>query len=299
MATGKRYYWIKLKESFMTSDSVDYLMNQPDGANYVVLYQMLCLKTINTDGRLSRQIGEIIIPYDVKKIQRDCKYFSADTIRVALELFRSFGLIYEDLDGTLVLTDHANLVGSETDYSQQKRIQRQNALSLPAVDTGVDNVHQSVHTEIDIRDRDKRLEIRDRDKDIDTRRKTRACAREDAEEPTPLGRVMSFYMDKLNPTPSSTVVSAVQAYLEKLDADVIIHAMRVAIDERKTSWSYIQGILRRYAKEDLTTMNAVLESEQRHQERKEGRDAGTNRAAAGSDGNAKKTWDIHSDLDDE
>ena len=73
MATGKRYYWIKLKESFMTSDVVDFLMSQKDGANYVVLYQMLCLKTINTDGRLSRQIGEIIIPYDVEKIQRDCK----------------------------------------------------------------------------------------------------------------------------------------------------------------------------------------------------------------------------------
>lgn len=41
MATGKRYYWMKLKESFMTSDTIDYFMGQPDGANYVVLYQML------------------------------------------------------------------------------------------------------------------------------------------------------------------------------------------------------------------------------------------------------------------
>lgn len=106
MATGKRYYWIKLKESFMTSDTIDYFMEQPDGANYVVLYQLLCLKTINTGGRLSRQIGEITIPYDVAKIQRDCKWFSADTIRVALNLYLSVGLIYEDVDGTLVLTDH-------------------------------------------------------------------------------------------------------------------------------------------------------------------------------------------------
>ena len=35
MATGKRYYWIKLKDSFMSSDMIDYLMGQPDGANYV------------------------------------------------------------------------------------------------------------------------------------------------------------------------------------------------------------------------------------------------------------------------
>jgi len=25
MATGKRFYWMKLKESFMTSDTIDYL----------------------------------------------------------------------------------------------------------------------------------------------------------------------------------------------------------------------------------------------------------------------------------
>ena len=76
MATGKRYYWMKLRENFMTSDTIDYFMSQPDGANYVVLYQMLCLKTINTEGRLSRKIGEIIIPYDIPKIQRDMKWFS-------------------------------------------------------------------------------------------------------------------------------------------------------------------------------------------------------------------------------
>lgn len=69
MATGKRYYWIKLKETFMTSDAVDFLMGQPDGANYVVLYQMLCLKTINTGGRLERHIGEVIIPYPSRKVE--------------------------------------------------------------------------------------------------------------------------------------------------------------------------------------------------------------------------------------
>lgn len=163
MATVKRYYWMKLKESFMTSDTIDYFMSQPDGANYVVLYQMLCLKTINTDGRLSRQIGEVIIPYDIPKIQRDLKWFSTDTIRVALELFKAVGLVYEDVDGVLTLTDHKNLVGSETNWAQQKRNQKLNAsepaplLGGHAVESGVENFHPDI--EIDIRD--KRL-----DKDI-------------------------------------------------------------------------------------------------------------------------------------
>ena len=165
MATGKRYYWIKLRESFMTSDTVDFLMSQKDGANYVVLYQMLCLKTINTGGRLSRQIGEYLIPYDVEKIQRDCKWFSADTIRVALNLYKGCGLIYEDVDGVLVLAEHDSMVGSETNWAAQKRNQRN---ELPAPQEGGQcppdcppNVPENVHP--DIRDKDIR------DKSSDTR----------------------------------------------------------------------------------------------------------------------------------
>ncbi len=88
MATGKRYYWIKLKDSFMSSDEIDYLMSQPDGANYVVLYQMLCLKTINTDGCLVSKIGEMLIPYDAEKIQRECKWFPLSTVRLALSVYK-------------------------------------------------------------------------------------------------------------------------------------------------------------------------------------------------------------------
>ena len=168
MATGKRYYWMKLKESFMTSDTVDYLMSQPDGANYVVLYQMLCLKTINTNGRFSRQIGEMIIPYDIGKIKRDCKWFSIDTIRNALTLFKSFGLIYEEVDGTLVLSNYEEMVGSETDWGEKKRRQRNS--ELQSGDNSGDNVPLPVPENVPTDIRDKILDIRDEEnRDEDTR----------------------------------------------------------------------------------------------------------------------------------
>lgn len=183
MSKPKRYYWMKLKDSFMTSDVIDYFMSQPDGANYVVLYQMLCLKTINTGGRLSRQIGELIIPYDAEKIQRDCKWFSIDTVRVALKLYQAVGLIYEEMDGTLVLTDHKNLVGSETDAAARMRISRENKAALPP--RSVTNGEQSaniVTPEIDIRDRDKRLE-----KDIreEEEKKGKKAPADEPPSPTP------------------------------------------------------------------------------------------------------------------
>lgn len=173
MATGKRFYWMKLKESFMTSDTIDYFMSQPDGANYVVLYQMLCLKTINTDGRLSRQIGEVVIKYDIPKIQRDLKWFSADTIRVALNLYKSFGLVYEDIDGVLALADHNNLVGCETDWGEKKRRQR-NSPALQSGDNVPTDVPTTVPIEIENRDRDK--EIRDKSLDTDIEDTEDSCA---------------------------------------------------------------------------------------------------------------------------
>ena len=180
MATGKRFYWIKLKDTFFTSDTVDFFMSQPNGANYVVLYQMLCLRTANTGGRLSRQIGEIIIPYDIAKITRDCKWFSEDTVRVALELYKKFGLVYEDTDGTLVMSDHNSLVGSETDYAYQKQAQRvrdrmEKEQALLSDGNNVDSVHTDVHDDVcknvhtDIRY--KRLDIRDKDIDIKDKEK--------------------------------------------------------------------------------------------------------------------------------
>lgn len=165
MATGKRYYWMKLKESFMTSDTIDYFMSLPNGANYVVLYQMLCLKTINTEGRFERKIGAVLIPYDVEKIRRDTKWFSADTIRVALNLYMQFGLIYTDENGVMVIANHKNLVGSETDWAEKKSRQRMNANSVPAlpdVDKGGDNVP----TNVPIENRDKRIENREQSLDF-------------------------------------------------------------------------------------------------------------------------------------
>ena len=160
MATGKRYYWLKLYEDFLTGDIVDYLMtkNGVNGASYIILYEMLCIKAINTCGRLEYQVGEVIIPYDVDKIQRDLKWFSSDTIIVALNIFKSLGLIYEDVNGTLVLVDHNKLVGSETDYAERNRrlrAQQQNQ-ALPNAEH---NLYSDVYTDIEIdKEIDKEIE---------------------------------------------------------------------------------------------------------------------------------------------
>lgn len=120
----KRFYWLKLNAEFMQGDIVDFLMSQKNGANYVVLYQMLCLKTINTQGQLASEIGDILIPFDEEKIERECKWFDIDTIRVAMNLYSKLGLIYEQENGIIRISKFEDMVGSETYWAKQKKLER-------------------------------------------------------------------------------------------------------------------------------------------------------------------------------
>lgn len=120
----KKFYWLKLKSEFMNGEIIDFLMSQKNGANYVVLYQMLAIKTMNTRGKLCSEIGDVIIPFDPDKIQRECKWFDIDTIRVAMELYCKLGLMYKDEDNILRIANFEEMVGSETYWAKQKRLQR-------------------------------------------------------------------------------------------------------------------------------------------------------------------------------
>ena len=89
---------------------------------------------------------------------------------------------------------------------------------------------------------------------------------EDAREESP---ALAFFLDRLNPSPSSTVIRELMAFREKLGEEVTLHALHIAVDERKTAWSYIRAILRRYEAEGLTDLAAVLASETKHDQQRQ------------------------------
>lgn len=61
-----------------------------------------------------------------------------------------------------------------------------------------------------------------------------------------IAQVMSAYMDRINPTPSQLCLDELIGFARELGAEVCVHAMNVALDEKKTQWSYIRAILRGY-----------------------------------------------------
>ena len=253
MATGKRFYWIKLKDSFMSSDEIDYLMSQPDGANYVVLYQMLCLKTINTGGCLVSQIGEMLIPYDAEKIQRECKWFSLATVRVALSVYKQIGLIFESPDGILTISNYSDIVGSETDYSAQKRLQRENRRrQIPAkgADNNEDNNVDNVHTEKEI-EKDKEIESRERVRD-------NGSPAVDAG----LAEIISSYEENIGSFPPAAK-DALIGWREVFADDLILLAIKKAALSGVRKWNYVNGILKAWKTEGVKTLGDVQARDQR------------------------------------
>ena len=197
----KKYYWIKLKTNFFDLPTIDWIMSQNNGCEYIVLYLMLCLKTANTDGKLVSQIGEMLIPYDIEKIARDTKYFSNDTIRVALELFKSLGLIYVSDDNTMTISNYYEMVGSETSSAKAMREWRKKKqLQIPSqCESQCDN---NVTQEY----RDKRLEIRD--KSIEYRDKSVNKEKEEKEKRETYVSILDSY------TSNETLKSSLNDFIE-------------------------------------------------------------------------------------
>lgn len=179
----KRFYWIKLKTDFFNREDIDFLLSQENGCQYVVLYQMLCLNTANNNGFLENKINEVIIPYDIKKIVRDTKYFDYDTVAVALELFKKLGLIYEQEDKILKISNFEDMVGSETSSAKRVREWRKKK----ALQCNID-VTQEI--------RDKSIEYRDIDnKSIDIKKEN--IKRKKFVKPT-IEEIQSYCLERNN-----------------------------------------------------------------------------------------------------
>ena len=65
---SKKYYWLKLKEDFFEQDAIDWLEEQEKGKEYCLFYLKLCLKSLRTNGILIRTVGQLLVPYDAKKL---------------------------------------------------------------------------------------------------------------------------------------------------------------------------------------------------------------------------------------
>ena len=252
----RRYYWLKLQEDFFSSVRIKKLRKIAGGDTYTIIYLKMQLLSIRNGGIL-RYAGYETSFAEELALDLDEE---VENVSVTLQYLLACGLIETSDNIEYLLPFAAINTGSEGSGAKRVREFRERQKALQS-NGDVTQVKLLCNTDIEI--------DREEESEIEKEEKGRSTRTSDDEADSNLETVLNFYMDKFNPTPSSQIVVALQDYVESIDADVIIHAMQIALDERKFAWSYINAILKRYNASGLSTMEKVLQSEQEYQSGKQ------------------------------
>ena len=119
-----KFYWLQLKEDFFEDDAISWLEEQePNGRDYAYFYLKLCLKSLKSNGILIRSVGNILIPYDNKKLAELTK-IDFDTVCIAMELLKKIGLIQILENGEIYIAQLENLIGFVSKGALKKQHQR-------------------------------------------------------------------------------------------------------------------------------------------------------------------------------
>ena len=119
-----KFYWLQLKEDFFEDDAIQWLEEQePNGRDYAYFYLKLCLKSLKSNGVLIRKVGNILIPYDNRKLAELTK-MEFDTVTVAMELLKRIGLVKILENGEIYIEQLQNLIGSKSIGAFKKQQQR-------------------------------------------------------------------------------------------------------------------------------------------------------------------------------
>ena len=127
MADNRKYYYLKLKESYFDDDSIVLLESMQDGILYSYILLKLYLKSLKHGGRL--QLDESI-PYTPQMIATITRQ-QIGTVERAIKIFLQLGLMEQMPDGSFYMSNIELLIGQSSTEGERKRRARQaNRLAL-------------------------------------------------------------------------------------------------------------------------------------------------------------------------
>ena len=128
MSDNRKYYYLKLKESYFDDDAIVLLESMQDGMLYSNILLKLYLKSLKNGGRL--QLDEHI-PYTAQMIATLTRH-QIGTVERALEIFRQLGLVEQLDSGAFYMTDIELMIGQSSTEAERKRAARlENKALLP------------------------------------------------------------------------------------------------------------------------------------------------------------------------
>ncbi|MEK4965290.1 DnaD domain protein [Weizmannia sp. FSL K6-3076] len=84
-----------------------------------------------------------------------------------------------------------------------------------------------------------------------------------AEEQNPF----TFFEQNGFGTISGYLFEKIQAWCEDLSQELVLEAMKIAVESGNKNWSYVEGILRRWVDKGYQTINEVRAAQKKYRER--------------------------------
>ena len=225
MADNRKYYYLKLKESYFDDDAIVLLESMQDGILYSYILLKLYLKSLKHGGRL--QLDENI-PYTPQMIATITRQ-QIGTVERAIKIFLQLGLMEQMADGAFYMSNIELLIGQSSTEGERKRRARQ--ANRTALTPGG---QMSAHCP-DIRPPEIELEI-EKEKELERELEKGHPA------PAVLGRYQNVFL-------SDTELAELQADFPNLWQEYIERLSEYMASTGKTYKSHAATI-RRWAKED-------------------------------------------------
>lgn len=152
MSDSKKYYYLKLKESFFDSDEMKVLEAMPDGHKYSNILLKLYLKSLKNEGKLMLNDH---IPYNTVMLATITNHSVGDVER-ALNILESLSLIEVLDNGSIYMLDIQTLIGKSSSEGDRKKAYR---MRIEAEKTGTKALGQTSGQLSDIRTPELELEL--------------------------------------------------------------------------------------------------------------------------------------------
>ena len=115
MSENKKYYWLKLKETFFDSEEMKILESMENGTIYQNLYLKICLISLKSNGAL---LFKDMIPYNLDMIATITRT-NKDIVRAGLQVFQQLKLITIADNEIIYMTDIQTLIGKSSTESDR------------------------------------------------------------------------------------------------------------------------------------------------------------------------------------
>lgn len=234
MSQNKKYYWLKLKDTFFTDKRIKKLRKIAGGDTYTIIYLKIQLLSLQDEGNLYFDNVENTFEEEIAlQIDED-----VEDVKITISYLIRNNLLQEINENTYELLETKNCIGSETRNAESMRKLRERKNKGVTLLQNVTNCYTEKEKEIEI------------EKEIDTEK----------EKTKEIIKCYEENIGLITPAVAETLFS-----YDDIDKELIIYAIKRASVNNKRSMNYIQGILNNWIKKGIKT---VLDAENEEQEYK-------------------------------